>query len=51
MASFYTTVLHGLSFQARDGASRRALMAVVDGAMAAWEPLVYPKAFLRLRGR
>lgn len=39
MASFYTTVLRGLSFQARDGASRRALMAAVDGAMAAWEPL------------
>ena len=40
MAHYYTTVLHGLSIQARDGASRKALMAVVDCAMAAWEGLV-----------
>jgi AcrR family transcriptional regulator len=40
LAAFYTTVLHGLSIQARDGASREALMAVVDRAMAAWDVLV-----------
>ena len=40
MASFYTTVLQGLAVRARDGASRRALMAVADAAMAAWDPLV-----------
>ena len=37
MASFYTTVLHGLSIQARDGASRKALTTAVDFAMAAWD--------------
>jgi AcrR family transcriptional regulator len=36
LASFYTTVLHGISIQARDGASRDSLMATVDYAMAAW---------------
>jgi AcrR family transcriptional regulator len=37
LASFYTTVLHGLSIQARDGASRKALLDAVDSAMAAWD--------------
>jgi AcrR family transcriptional regulator len=36
LASFYTTVLHGISIQARDGASRDSLLAIVDCAMAAW---------------
>jgi hypothetical protein len=36
LASFYTTVLHGISIQALDGASRDSLMATVDHAMAAW---------------
>jgi AcrR family transcriptional regulator len=40
MTSFYTTVLHGLAVRARDGVSRQALMAAVDAAMAAWDPLV-----------
>jgi AcrR family transcriptional regulator len=40
LASFYTTVLHGLSIQARDGASREALIAAVDCAMAAWDNLL-----------
>jgi AcrR family transcriptional regulator len=39
LARFYATVLHGLSIQARDGAAPPALQAVVDCAMAAWEPL------------
>jgi AcrR family transcriptional regulator len=39
IASFYTTVVDGMAFQARDGASRKTLSAVVDGAMAAWESL------------
>jgi AcrR family transcriptional regulator len=39
IAAFYATVVHGLGVQAGDGASRGALMAAVDGAMAAWEPL------------
>jgi AcrR family transcriptional regulator len=42
MAEFYTTVLHGLSIQARDGASREALTAVVDSSLAAWEVLARP---------
>jgi AcrR family transcriptional regulator len=40
LASFYTTVLDGLSTQARDGASRKALRAAVGCAMAAWDKLV-----------
>lgn len=40
VAAFYTTVLHGLSLQARDGAPRKQLSAVVDCAMKAWNGLV-----------
>ena len=40
LASFYATVVQGLALRARDGASRQALMAVADAAMAAWDPLV-----------
>jgi AcrR family transcriptional regulator len=40
LATFYTTVLQGLSVQARDGASRKTLNAVVDAAMTAWDALV-----------
>jgi AcrR family transcriptional regulator len=36
LALFYSTVVNGLSVQARDGTSRRALNAIVDRAMAAW---------------
>jgi AcrR family transcriptional regulator len=39
IAAFYATVMHGLGIRAGDGAPRAALMAAVDGAMAAWEPL------------
>ncbi len=40
IAAYYTTVLHGLSIQARDGASRKGLTGVVDCAMAAWPALM-----------
>lgn len=40
MASFYTTILQGLAVRARDGASHQTLLAAVDAAMAAWDPLV-----------
>lgn len=40
IAAFYTTVIQGLSVQARDGASSAALNAIVDCAMAAWDVLV-----------
>ncbi|ONK11660.1 TetR/AcrR family transcriptional regulator [Streptomyces sp. MP131-18] len=39
LASFYTTVFHGLSIQARDGAPRAELLGVVDAAMGAWDGL------------
>lgn len=39
MARYYTTVVQGLSVQARDGASRAELDAVVTCAMAAWDGL------------
>ena len=38
-ATFYATVQHGMSIQARDGASRAALLATVGGAMAAWKAM------------
>jgi AcrR family transcriptional regulator len=40
IAAFFTTVMHGLAVQARDGASRQTMLAVVDGAMGAWDALV-----------
>jgi len=40
VAAFYSTVLHGLALRARDGAPHRALIAAVDGAMAAWDTLI-----------
>ncbi|MFI6173634.1 TetR/AcrR family transcriptional regulator [Nocardia sp. NPDC051052] len=36
LAHFYTTVLYGLSIQARDGASLADLTQSIDCAMAAW---------------
>ena len=40
IAAFYITVQQGMSIQARDGASRKALLAIADCAMAAWDGLV-----------
>jgi AcrR family transcriptional regulator len=37
LAAFFNTVLEGLSIQARDGASRAAMMAIIDHAMAVWD--------------
>jgi AcrR family transcriptional regulator len=39
IATFYATVIHGLAVRAGDGVPRAVLMAAVEGAMAAWEPL------------
>lgn len=39
MARYYTTVMQGLSVQARDGASRADLEAVITCAMAGWDAL------------
>ncbi len=43
IATFYATVQQGMSIQARDGASREALRAVADSAMAAWDGLTVSK--------
>lgn len=40
IATFYIAVQQGMSIQARDGASRKILLAVADCAMAAWDVLV-----------
>ena len=40
MARYYTTLVQGFSVQARDGASRAELEAVITCAMAAWDTLV-----------
>lgn len=39
LARFVITLLHGLSVQARDGASSQQLDAVVDHAMRSWDHL------------
>lgn len=39
IARYFTTVVHGLSVQARDGAIRAELDAVITCAMAAWDRL------------
>src|SRR2546423_560167 len=39
IARYYTTVVQGLSIQARDGATRADLEAVITCAMAAWDTL------------
>lgn len=36
LAAFYTTVLEGLSIQARDGASIEKLNMIIDAAMLVW---------------
>lgn len=40
MATFYATILQGMSIQARDGLDCIGLDSLVTSAMAAWEPLV-----------
>lgn len=39
IANYYATVQHGMSIQARDGASRETLQGIADCAMASWEVL------------
>ncbi|RFA30950.1 TetR family transcriptional regulator [Alkalilimnicola ehrlichii] len=39
VATYMVTVQHGMSIQARDGATREVLLAVADCAMAAWDKL------------
>lgn len=40
IANYVVTLQHGMSIQARDGASRETLQAIADCAMASWEALV-----------
>jgi AcrR family transcriptional regulator len=40
LAVYYSTVLHGLALQARDGVSRKTLTEVVEFAMANWQQIV-----------
>jgi AcrR family transcriptional regulator len=42
VARYYTTVVQGLSIQARDGATRAELEAVITCAMSAWDALTSP---------
>ena len=39
LADFYATVISGMSLQARDGASRKALLATVERAMSVFPPV------------
>jgi hypothetical protein len=36
LADFYAAVIAGMSLQARDGTSRKSLLATVETAMRAW---------------
>ena len=40
IASYYITLQQGMSIQARDGASREALMAVANCAMMTWHSII-----------
>jgi len=40
LTAYFSTVLHGLALQSRDGASRKTLTQVVEIAMANWQQMV-----------
>jgi len=40
LTAYYSTILHGLALQSRDGASRKTLTRVVDFAMANWRQML-----------
>jgi hypothetical protein len=42
LVSLYTTFFQGLPLRARDGTSRKDLLAGITGAMAAWDHLIGP---------
>jgi AcrR family transcriptional regulator len=44
LADYFSTVLSGMSVQARDGVDRAGLLAVVDAAMAGWDLLAVGEA-------
>lgn len=43
MAAFYATLVQGMSIQARDGASKKQLLATVEAALAAWDGMAGKK--------
>jgi AcrR family transcriptional regulator len=43
LVSLYAGIIYGLPMRARDGASRKILLAGVTGAMAAWDQLASPR--------
>lgn len=47
IAEFYGTLLQGLSYQSRSGASKRSMQRMVDSAMAAWDALAKPAVVQR----
>jgi len=49
LISLYAGLIYGLPVRARDGTSRKALLAGVTGAMAAWDQLIGPKPIRRTR--
>jgi len=51
LASFYATLLHGLSIQARDGATRSDMMAAIECGMAAWDGMVGPSRKTKRPGK
>jgi AcrR family transcriptional regulator len=44
LTNFYSAVISGMSLQARDGASRKALLATVEAAMRAWPETLVKRA-------
>ena len=44
LTAYFSTVLHGLALQSRDGASRKTLTEVVEIAMANWQQMVIGQA-------
>jgi AcrR family transcriptional regulator len=44
LTAYFSTVLHGLALQSRDGASRKTLTEVVEIAMANWQQMVIRQA-------
>lgn len=40
IGAFYMTFLQGMSIQARDGATKKQLLAATDAAMAAWDGMM-----------
>ncbi len=42
LTNFYAAVINGMSLQARDGVSRKGLLAMVDTAMRAWPVAAKP---------